>query len=299
MGLPVVFHKDYEAPLRAGHRFPMSKYGYLRNLLVKEGVVRADDFAVPAFANRPLLTLAHDAAYVDRVMSLSLSVEEAKRIGLPQSEAMRRRVRLSAAGTLLTARLALNHGVACNAAGGSHHADHYGGAGFCVFNDVAVAAAALLSDGTVGRIVIVDLDVHQGDGTARIFHGSHDVFTLSIHAAANFPAEKAQSDHDVPLPDGTEDERYLRAVDEALEAAPAADLIFYNAGVDPHRDDRLGRLSLSDHGIARRDNKVIAWAKARATPIVGVLGGGYGNSPTDIAARHLSLFHGADTMMRG
>lgn len=299
MGLPVVFHKGYEASLRPGHRFPMSKYGYLRDLLVREGVVRADALAAPALANTPLLLLAHNGGYVERVMSMTLAPEEVKRIGLPQTEAMRRRVRLSAAGTLLAARLALAEGVACNAAGGSHHADHDGGAGFCVFNDVAIAAAALVSDGTVAHVAIIDLDVHQGDGTARIFCGVPDIFTMSVHAADNFPAQKATSDLDVALPDGTEDQAYLAALDQALEAVPSADLIFYNAGVDTYRDDRLGRLALSGEGIAQRDARVMAWAKARATPIVGVLGGGYGNDPAEVAARHVSLFHAAQGILGG
>lgn len=277
----------------------MSKYGYLRDKLVAEGLVAAGGFASPALANAPLLSLAHDRAYVDRVMALDLSAEEARRIGLPQSEAMRRRVRLSLAGTLLAARLALAEGVACNAAGGSHHADYEGGAGFCVFNDVAVAAAALIADGSVGRIVILDLDVHQGDGTARIFKGSPDVVTVSVHGADNYPAVKASSDFDLALPDGTEDNAYMKAVETALEAAPDADLVFYNAGVDPHRDDRLGRLALSDDGIARRDRRVMRWAQGRATPLVGVLGGGYGNDPAVIAARHVSLFRAAADAMKG
>ena len=256
-------------------------------------------FSAPALANPPLLSLAHDADYVARVMGLSLSEHEVRRIGLPQSEAMRRRVRLSAAGTLLAARLALAEGVACNAAGGSHHADHDGGAGFCVFNDVAIAVAALISDGSVGQAAIIDLDVHQGDGTARIFGASSDVFTLSLHAAQNFPAEKARGDLDVALPDGLEDEAYLFALDQALERVPAVDIIFYNAGVDPHRDDRLGRLSLSDAGIRRRDERVMKWAQQMATPIVGVLGGGYGNDPAEVAARHMSLFHAANGILGG
>lgn len=299
MGPPVVFHKDYEAPLRLGHRFPMSKYGYLRDQLIAEKLVGAERLFTPALANAPLLSLVHDHAYVDRVLALTLSAQEAKRIGLPQSEAMRRRVRLSAAGTLLAARLALAEGVACNAAGGSHHADYDGGAGFCVFNDVAIAASALISDGSVGRIVIVDLDVHQGDGTARIFKASRDVFTISVHGANNYPAAKASSDFDIGLPDGTEDSAYMKAVETALDAAPEADLVFYNAGVDPHRDDRLGRLALSDDGIAVRDRRVMEWAKRRATPIVGVLGGGYGDNPAQIAARHVSLFRAASDVMKG
>lgn len=295
MKLPIVYHPHYEAPLKPGHRFPMSKYGYLREALAERGLMPPGGFLAPAEASAGVVELAHDPAYVARVFAQSLTEPEVKRIGLPNSERMTRRVRLSAAGTTLAGRLALEHGIAMNAAGGSHHAAREGGSGYCVFNDVAVAAAALLADGVIRRALVVDLDVHQGDGTARIFADEDRVFTLSLHAERNFPTEKAVSDLDVPLSDGLEDDGYLSALDAALERVEAErfDLIFYNAGVDVVAEDRLGRLALTHQGLRRRDARVIDWARTRGTPLVGVLGGGYGPDPRLIAARHVVMFEEA------
>jgi acetoin utilization deacetylase AcuC-like enzyme len=296
VSLPVVYHPDYVAPLRAGHAFPMSKYGYLRLALERRGLMRAGGWVAPAPAPAPLLRLVHDTGYVDRALSLTLSSDEVRRIGLPQTEAVIRRARLAAAGALLAARLALEHGIACNGAGGSHHAGPEGGAGYCVFNDVAVATATLLAEGRVRRVMVIDADVHQGDGTAKIFDGDPRVFTLSIHAERNFPARKARSSCDVGLPDGTMDGAYLEALAAALQAAFAAfapDLVFYNAGVDVHLDDRLGRLALSDSGLRLRDRAVLANVRARGLPVAGVLGGGYDDDPAVVAERHAVLFEEA------
>jgi acetoin utilization deacetylase AcuC-like enzyme len=221
--------------------------------------------------------------------------EESRRIGLPNTPAVARRAFLSAAGTLLAARLALEHGVACNMAGGSHHAGPEGGAGYCVFNDVAIAAQALLDEGRGARVLDVDCDVHQGDGTARIFAGRDDVLTLSLHAERNYPARKAASDLDYPLPDRLEDRAYLEVLAHALTATEgfAAGLLFYNAGVDPHEGDRLGRLALSDDGLRARDRMVLGWAHGRSLPVAAVLGGGYDNDPYRLAARHAILFEEA------
>ena len=290
MSLPVVYHPDYMAPLRPGHRFPMSKYGYLRERLVRDGVLPATGgYLAPAPASLTQVAAAHGWDYADRAFRLALSDREVREIGLPQSERVLRRARLASAGTLLAARLALEHGIAVNLAGGSHHAGPGRGAGFCVFNDVAIAARALLDEGQVARILVVDCDVHQGDGTARIFADEPGVFTLSLHAERNYPARKAVSDLDMGLPDGLEDTPYLEVLREVLAplwSRVRPDIVFYNAGVDPHRDDRLGRLSLSDAGLAARDDHVIAAARAQGVPLVGVIGGGYGPDPDAIAARH-------------
>ena len=193
---------------------------------------------------------------------------------------------------MIAAQLALDTGLACNTAGGSHHASRTGGAGFSVFNDVAVAAATLLADGDVARILVFDCDVHQGDGTARIFAEDDAVFTLSMHAARNYPYEKAVSDLDVPLPDGMVDVAYLAMLpallDEALRRA-RPDIVFYNAGVDPHAEDRLGRLALSDSGLAERDRRVIGFFRQRDIPVVGVIGGGYSRDIDTLARRHTIL----------
>ncbi|MEM9010928.1 MAG: histone deacetylase [Pseudomonadota bacterium] len=288
--LPIVYHPDYLAPLRQGHRFPMSKYGYLRDILVDRGLLPAvGGYLAPAPAGRSQLSAVHPIDYVERVLEARLTREEARRIGLPSTPRVARRAQLASAGTLLAARLALEHGIACNLAGGSHHAGPEGGAGFCVFNDVSVAARALLDEGVVRRILVVDLDVHQGDGTAETFAAEEAVFTLSLHAARNYPARKAVSDLDVALPDGMEDDAYLAALDDALARAIEAarpEIVFYNAGVDPHRADRLGRLALSDGGLRARDARVFAACRARALPVVGVLGGGYGKAPYEVSLRH-------------
>jgi acetoin utilization deacetylase AcuC-like enzyme len=296
MTLPIVFHPNYEAPLRPRHPFPMSKYGYLRAALVARRLLPASGgFVSPAPLPPARVAAVHALAYVERVANVALTPEEARRIGLPNTPAVARRSFLAAAGTLLAARLALEHGIAANMAGGSHHAGPDGGAGYCVFNDVAVAAQALLDEGRLRRILVVDCDVHQGDGTARIFAGRPEVTTLSLHAERNYPALKAASDLDYPMPDRLDDRPYLEALDHALAAAAgfAPELVFYNAGVDPHAGDRLGRLALSDHGLRARDRAVLGWARGRGLPVAAVLGGGYDDDPLRLAARHAILFEEA------
>jgi acetoin utilization deacetylase AcuC-like enzyme len=296
MTLPIVHHPDYVAPLRPGHSFPMSKYGYLRAGLERRGLMRPGGWLAPAPAKPGPLALVHDAAYVARALEVRLSDDEVRRIGLPRTEQVVRRARLAAAGTTLAARLALEHGIACNGAGGSHHAGPEGGSGYCVFNDVAVAAATLLAEGVVRRVLVIDADVHQGDGTAAIFEDDPRVFTFSIHAEKNFPARKRRSDLDVALEDGVMDRAYLAAFSAALDAAFAAgppDLAFYNAGVDAHMDDRLGRLCLSDAGLRARDRMALSACRARGAPVVGVLGGGYAADPAVVAERHAILFEEA------
>ena len=216
MPAPVVWHPDYAVPLRPGHPFPMSKYGYLRAALDRRGLMPRGGWLAPAPLAPPQIAAAHDFAYVERVCAGTLRPDEIRRIGLPASPAVARRSLLACAGSLLAGRLALERGVALNAAGGSHHAGPGHGAGFCVFNDVAVAARLLLAEGRVSRVLVVDCDVHQGDGTALIFQEDSRVTTLSVHAERNFPVRKARSDLDVGLPDGTGDAAYLAALDGAL-----------------------------------------------------------------------------------
>jgi acetoin utilization deacetylase AcuC-like enzyme len=231
----------------------------------------------------------HDFAYVDAFAAGTLDGKAMRRIGLPWSEPLVERTRAAVAGTLLAARLALRHGVACNTAGGTHHAHPDFGSGFCIFNDLAVAAKRLTTDGTVERVLIVDLDVHQGDGTARALADDRSVFTFSMHSGKNFPFRKQHSDLDVELDDGLGDEEYLRVLADTLpglleEARP--DLVLYDAGVDPHREDRLGRLELTDEGLARRDRFVLEQCLARGVPVAGVIGGGYSSDHRHLARRH-------------
>jgi acetoin utilization deacetylase AcuC-like enzyme len=299
MPVPLVFHPEYVAPLRPGHPFPMSKYGYLREALAARRILPPEGGTLaPAPVARARAAAVHDLAYVERVANVAMTAEESRRIGLPNSAAVARRAFLSAGGTLLAARLALETGLAANLAGGSHHAGPEGGAGYCVLNDVAIAARTLLDEGRVRRILVVDCDVHQGDGTARIFAGEPRVRTVSLHAARNYPARKAVSDDDYPLPDLLGDRPYLETLDHALAEAASStpDLVFYNAGVDPHADDRLGRLALTDAGLRARDARVLAWARDRGAPLTAVLGGGYDNDPERLAARHAILFEEASRL---
>ncbi len=292
MKLPVVHHEAIVAALPAGHRFPMHKYLRLAEVLAEEGIAAPEDFVRPGEAPAEWLSLVHDRAYVDAVLGLAVPRDRQREIGFPIEETVMRRARVSVGATVVAARLALEEGIACTTAGGSHHARRAGGAGFCVFNDVAVAARLMLSDGTLGRVLVIDCDVHQGDGTAEIFAGDDGVFTFSIHGERNYPVRKVPSDLDIGLPDGTRDDAYLEALSEVLPPLldrVAPEIVFFNAGVDPHEDDRLGRLSLTDDGIAERDRRVIGSVRDRGIPLVGVIGGGYSTDLDALAKRHASL----------
>lgn len=293
---PIIHHPAFRAEMPAGHRFPMDKFSRLAAVLETEGVAGPDGFVRPEPIDLESLLLIHDEAYVRGVIDLTLPADVARRVGLPNTESVARRAQAAVGGTLLAARLALKHGIACNTAGGSHHAQTDTGAGFCVFNDVAVAARRLQAEGAVRQVLVVDLDVHQGDGTARIFEGDPSVFTFSMHAEKNFPARKATSDLDIDLPDGTGDEVYLGRLEALLPdllARLAPDLVFFNAGVDPHADDKLGRLSLSDEGLARREAFVLGSCLERGVPVAGVIGGGYDADIDRLAHRHALLHRAA------
>lgn len=294
---PLVSHPAFEAVLPKDHRFPMGKYGHLREILTSAGLA-PDGFVEPQEAPAELLALAHERAYVDQVLACesgaaTLPRDMERRIGLPVTPPVIRRARLSAAGTLMAARLALRHGLAGSTAGGSHHGRRQAGAGFCVFNDVAVAAKALRASREIGRALVVDLDVHQGDGTADCLGDDPALFTFSMHAQKNYPSDKIPSDLDVGLEDGLEDEAYLATLAGHLPGLldrVRPDLVFYNAGVDPHRHDRLGRLALDDDGLRRRDAYVVGEARRRGIPLVAVLGGGYATDPSEVARRHAIVF---------
>lgn len=286
--LHVVHHPFYVAPAAPGSRFRFDKYGLVMEALRESG----DAFWLhkPAPMPRHWIEAVHDPAYVEEVLSCSVPSAKERRIGFAITERVARRALLSPGGTWLAAKLALIHGYAANSAGGSHHALADTGAGYCVFNDLAIVANRLLAEGDTRRVMIVDLDVHQGDGTASLLAGRDDVFTLSLHAEKNFPARKARSSLDVALADGTGDDAYLAALSDVLPRALdsfAPDLLLYQAGVDSHADDRLGRLALSDSGLARRDHFVIGAARARGIAVASALGGGYGENRMEIARRHV------------
>ena len=291
--LHVVHHRDYVVTASGGaHQF--SKYGVVMDVLRDGPLVEHRPEAMPV----RWLEAAHDPAYVASVLTGSVAPAIERRIGFAVTPDVARRAVLSPGGTWLAAKLALTHGYAANAAGGSHHALSDSGAGYCVFNDLAVAALRLLGERDARRILIVDLDVHQGDGTAAILAGRTDVATLSIHAEKNFPVRKAQSTMDVGLPDGTGDDAYLAALVPALDTMmdrTRPDLILYQAGVDVHRDDKLGRLALTDAGIAARDAFVATRARAHGIPLASAMGGGYGNEVYAVAARHAATMRNLAT----
>jgi acetoin utilization deacetylase AcuC-like enzyme len=285
--MQVFYATQFVLPLPAGHRFPMAKYALLRDALAREPDIRLR-LAEPASDGE--LALAHTPAYVDAVVHGALSAAQQREIGFPWSPAMVERARRSVGATVQAFRVALaGEGVAANIAGGTHHAYPDKGSGFCVFNDVAVAARLLQAEwarrGAAQRarplrVAIIDLDVHQGNGTARIFRDDPSVFTLSLHGARNFPFRKEPSDCDVELPDGCGDAEYLEALEWALgelERRFAADAVLYLAGADPHEGDRLGRLKLTDDGMEARDRRVFEWAWQRRLPLAMAMAGGYGH----------------------
>jgi acetoin utilization deacetylase AcuC-like enzyme len=277
-------------PLPEGHRFPMEKYRMLRERVLANGLVRAEDLLVPRPATEEEILRAHDPEYVRRVQSGELERQEIRRIGFPWSPAMVERSRRSAGGTILACREALESGAAVNLAGGTHHSFRDRGEGFCVFNDAAIAARALQAEGRARRVVVIDTDVHQGNGTAAIFRYDPTVFTFSIHGRNNFPFHKERSDLDVELDDGTADETYLSALEAGLDralAAAEADLAIFVSGADPHEGDRLGRLAVSRAGLLSRDRLVFERCGRAGLPVAVVMAGGYGRNVAETVEVHV------------
>ena len=278
MSVPIIYHERYSAPLPSTHRFPMEKFRLLRSLLLEEEVIQPQQIFSPLSITRQDLERIHKRSYHEAFSRDQLTLPEQRRIGLPATRPLVQRTWLAVGGTLLTARMALRHGVACHLAGGTHHAHPGFGSGFCIFNDVAIAAKVLLDHGELERILVVDLDVHQGDGTAACFQNDSRVTTLSVHAASNFPLRKVSGDVDIALPDATGDDAYVEAIGDRVPQLldqHQPDLVLFNAGVDPHSNDRLGRLELSDAGLLQRDQLVLDAALRRNIPIATVIGGGY------------------------
>ena len=278
MSVPIIYHERYSAPLPSTHRFPMEKFRLLRRLLLDEEVIQQQQIFSPLSITRQDLERIHKRSYHEAFSRDQLTLPEQRRIGLPATRPLVQRTWLAVGGTLLTARMALRHGVACHLAGGTHHAHPGFGSGFCIFNDVAITAKVLLDHGELERILVVDLDVHQGDGTAACFQNDSRVTTLSVHAASNFPLRKVSGDVDIALPDATGDDAYVEAIGDRVPQLldqHQPDLVLFNAGVDPHSNDRLGRLDLSDAGLLQRDHLVLDAALRRNIPIATVIGGGY------------------------
>ncbi len=275
------------------HRYPISKYGLLHQAL------RATD--LPLCWHRPQaitpqqLRLVHDADYLGRFLDGTLTASELRRIGFPWSEQLVERTLRSCGGTLKTAQLALDHGLACHLSGGYHHAHHDFGSGFCILNDLVVSAATLQQQG-LGRVLIFDCDVHQGDGSATLAADNPEIITVSLHCEKNFPARKPPSDVDIPLPRNLGDDAYLEAVNSVLPwvlALYQPELVLYDAGVDIHKEDALGYLEISTEGLYRRDLAVFEQCRQRGIPVAAVIGGGYAEDPATLIPRHLQLFHAA------
>jgi acetoin utilization deacetylase AcuC-like enzyme len=296
-----IFYTDrYVLPLPPGHRFPMAKYAKLRERVLAEGLAGADSLTVPDAATDEQILRAHDRDYLQRVVLGTLSPAEIRRIGFPWSPEMVERSRRSSGATVEACRAALDRGVGVNLAGGTHHAFRDRGEGYCVFNDAAIAALAMQAEGRARRVVIIDCDVHQGNGTAAILAGDPTVFTLSIHGANNFPFEKEASDLDIELPDGTGDAEYLTALEAAVchaLSASQADLAIYLSGADAHEGDRLGRLALTARGLESRDRLVLGLLREAGIPVALAMAGGYGVDIDVTVAIHLATVRAAAELL--
>ena len=275
MDLPVVNHEDYFAKIGDDHKFPINKFGELANYLIKNKIVKK--FHKPYPCSDETLKRAHSEKYIKDIKNKTLDESGVKKIGFPLVDSVVQRSLVATGGTVLAAKLAISNRLACNTAGGSHHATFDSGAGYCVFNDVAVAAQYLLDRGLAKKILIVDLDVHQGNGNSDIFKNNKSVFTFSMHSKSNYPAKKSISDLDVELEDNIEDLEYTNSLKGCLDQLNKEkfDFVFYIAGVDVHFNDRLGKLKISDKGIKTRDEIVIENFFSKNIPLCGVLGGGY------------------------
>jgi acetoin utilization deacetylase AcuC-like enzyme len=288
-------------PLPEGHRFPMSKYSMLRERVAADGVCGPGELRSPRAVTDEEILRAHAPGYLERVDSGTLTKKEIRRIGFPWSERMVERSRRASGGTLGACLAALEEGFAANLAGGTHHAFSDKGEGYCVFNDSAIAARAVQAAGLAARVVVIDTDVHQGNGTAEILWGDPSVFTFSIHGAKNFPFHKEESDLDAPLPDGTDDTGFLTALESGLETAleaADADLAIYLAGADPFEGDRLGRLSVTKRGLAERDRMVLEACRDRGIPVAVTMAGGYARNVEDTVEVHFqSIKRAADLLV--
>jgi acetoin utilization deacetylase AcuC-like enzyme len=284
------YSDNFDLPLPEGHRFPIDKYALLRKRALAEGVLTESDLFTAEPATDEQILLAHNVEYLEKVKHGKLSEKEIRRIGFPWSEALVLRSRRSVGGTIAACRTAIQEGISVNLAGGTHHAGVDHGEGFCVFNDVAIAARAVQAEGRSRKLVILDCDVHQGNGTAAIFSTDPSVFTFSIHGEKNFPFRKETSDLDVPLADGSDDDLFLDALFEGVTRAlklAQADLAVYIAGADPYRDDRLGRLGVTKQGLAQRDKMVFDLCYQAGLPVAIVMGGGYARQVEDTVDIHL------------
>ncbi|OUX38364.1 MAG: histone deacetylase [Candidatus Pelagibacter sp. TMED273] len=289
MQLPIVNHPDYVAKINDDNKFPIKKFGALADHLLKTKVIKK--FHIPKECSIETLKTSHSIEYIYQIKNKTLDVKSQKKIGFPINDSVVRRSFVATGGTVLASKLALDSKLACNTAGGSHHATFDFGAGYCVFNDVAVAANYLKNKGYAKKILILDLDVHQGNGNSEIFKNDKDVFTFSMHCASNYPAKKSKSDLDIELEEHMQDIEYMNILNYNLKRLNKLnfDFIFYIAGVDVHFDDRLGKLNLTDEGIEKRDKIVIENYFIKKVPLCGVLGGGYNRNFNKLVELHSKL----------
>mgnify|MGYP003348584065 FL=1 len=290
MELPVVNHPEYVAKISENSVFPIKKFSSLANYLLKKKIVTK--FYTPKECSIETLSKSHSLKYINLIKNKTLDKKSETKIGFPINDSVVRRSFVATGGTVLASKLALDSKLACNTAGGSHHATFNFGAGYCVFNDVAVAANYLKKRGYAKKILILDLDVHQGNGNSEIFKNDKDVLTFSMHCASNYPAKKSKSDIDIELAENTEDEEYLNILFRNLKILNQNkyDFIFYVAGVDIHCEDRLGKLKITDAGVNKRDQIVIDNFNRKNIPLCGVLGGGYNKSFEKLVELH-SMLH--------
>ena len=295
-----VFYSDqFVLPLPDGHRFPMVKYSMLRERVIQSGICGPGELRVPDAVTDEEILRAHETDYLHRVVTGTLTPKEVRRIGFPWTERMVERSRRASGGTIGACRAALEDSVAANLAGGTHHALSGRGEGYCVFNDSAIAARAVQDAGLVERVVVIDTDVHQGNGTARILAGDPSVFTFSMHGEKNFPFDKENSDLDIPLPDGADDTEFLEALKRGLDIAldrSNAELAIYLAGADPFEDDKLGRLKVTKPGLAERDRLVLDACRERDIPVAVTMAGGYAREVSDTVDIHFQSISAAAKM---
>ena len=291
--LKIAYHPIYKYALPEGHRFPMEKYDILPEQLLYEGTIRDENFFRPQQASKDELLLTHTEEYLHKLNTQTLTDKEIRRIGFPMTPTLVERGKYIARGTYEAALYAKEFGIAMNIAGGTHHSFADFGEGFCVFNDIAIAANLMLHKGEAQKILVIDLDVHQGNGTAHIFQYHNDVFTFSMHGAKNFPTRKEVSSLDIGLPDGTEDNAYLRELKHVLPAILQdfqPDFAFYQSGVDVIREDKLGRLSLTKAGCKERDRFTLQTLKDNGIPVAVSMGGGYAHRLADIIDCHANTY---------
>lgn len=291
--LKIAWKEIYAHPLPKNHRFPMEKYNLLPEQLLYEGTVTNAHFFTPGLLDEAEILKTHEKGYWQKLKNLALDRKEERRTGFPLSAQLVERERTIMQGTLEAAHFALTYGVAMNIAGGTHHAFTHKGEGFCLLNDIAIAARHLLDQGLVKRVMVVDLDVHQGNGTAEIFRNEPQVFTFSMHGASNYPMHKEISDLDIPLEDGTNDRVYLKLLDRYLNTIFdqfQPDFIFFQSGVDVLATDKLGRLGMTIDGCKSRDRMVFEKCKKHEVPVVASMGGGYSERIVHIVEAHANTY---------